>query len=139
MVSTGIEKLDRLLGDGYPDRAVILVTGPSGIGKEALGYRFVQSGLSAGEFCLYITKSTPNEVLQDFGGFCAALVLYLVEYSVALIVDPNLYGSFYAIIVTVPPFFLGAYFLYRCARSLAPYTSSLEDPKTLNRAPDAVS
>jgi KaiC/GvpD/RAD55 family RecA-like ATPase len=68
MASTGIEELDRLLGDGYPDRAVILVTGPSGIGKEALGYRFVQSGLSAGEFCLYITKSTPNEVLQDFRG-----------------------------------------------------------------------
>ena len=69
MASTGVEELDRLLGGGYPDRAVILVSGPSGIGKEALAYRFIESGLAAGEFCLYVTKSTPSEILQDFRGF----------------------------------------------------------------------
>lgn len=69
MASTGLEELDRLLDDGYPDKSVVLVSGPSGIGKEALRYWFIRAGLVAGDFCLYVTKSTPSEVLQDFKGF----------------------------------------------------------------------
>ena len=38
MVSSGVPALDPLLGDGYPDKSTILVVGPPGIGKEALGY-----------------------------------------------------------------------------------------------------
>ena len=74
MVSTGMEELDRVLGDGYPDRSVVLVIGPSGIGKEALRYWFMRSGLTQGDFCLYITKSTPWEVLHDVKGFGIDLV-----------------------------------------------------------------
>jgi circadian clock protein KaiC len=69
LASTGVDELDRLLGAGYPDRAVVLVSGPAGIGKEALRYWFIRAGLTAGDFCLYVTKSTPTEVLQDFRGF----------------------------------------------------------------------
>ena len=69
LASTGVDELDRLLGAGYPDRAVVLVSGPAGIGKEALRYWFISAGLAAGDFCLYVTKSTPAEVLQDFRGF----------------------------------------------------------------------
>jgi len=69
MASTGVEELDRLLGDGYPDRSVVLIVGPAGIGKEALRYWFMRAGLLSGDFCLYVTKSTPSEVLQDFKGF----------------------------------------------------------------------
>jgi len=69
MPSTGLDELDRLLGDGYPDKSVILVVGPAGIGKEVLRYRFTSSGLAQGDFCLYLTKSTPPEVLHDFKGF----------------------------------------------------------------------
>src|ERR1700676_3407155 len=69
MASTGGEELDKLLGDGYPDRSVVLVVGPAGIGKEALRYWFTRAGLVNGDFCLYVTKSTPSEVLQDFRGF----------------------------------------------------------------------
>ena len=69
--STGLKELDRLLGQGYPDRSTILVVGPSGIGKEALRYWFIRSGLVQGDFCLYLTKSTPSEVLHDMRGFGA--------------------------------------------------------------------
>ena len=69
MPSSGVKELDQLLGNGYPDRSVILVVGPAGIGKEALRYWFTSSGLSEGDFCLYVTKSTPSEVLDDFRGF----------------------------------------------------------------------
>ncbi len=69
MVSSGIASLDPLLGDGYPDKSTILVVGPPGIGKEALGYWFTQSGLSQGDFCLYVTRLSVKEVQQDERGF----------------------------------------------------------------------
>lgn len=69
MVSTGLRELDQLLGGGYPDRSSILIVGPSGIGKESLGYRFTQSGLLQGDFCLYATRLSVSEVLQDVKAF----------------------------------------------------------------------
>jgi len=70
LVSTGVPSLDSLLGpDGYPDRSTILVVGPPGIGKEALGYWFTHSGLTQGDFCLYVTRLSVKEVLQDEKGF----------------------------------------------------------------------
>jgi len=70
LVSTGVLSLDRLLGeDGYPDRSAVLVVGPPGIGKEALGYWFTQTGLIQGDFCLYVSRLPAREVLQDVKGF----------------------------------------------------------------------
>lgn len=69
MASSGIPALDRLLADGYPDKSAILVVGPPGIGKEALGYWFTRTGLVQGDFCLYVTRLSVREVLQDVKGF----------------------------------------------------------------------
>jgi circadian clock protein KaiC len=70
LTSSGIPDLDKILaGDGYPDRSTALVVGPPGIGKEALGYWFIQSGLTQGDFCLYVTRLSVKEVLQDERGF----------------------------------------------------------------------
>jgi KaiC/GvpD/RAD55 family RecA-like ATPase len=69
MVSTGVASLDALLGgDGYPDRSAILVVGPPGIGKEALGYWFVRSGLIQGDYCLYATHRPVSDLLRDMKG-----------------------------------------------------------------------
>ncbi len=69
MPATGITSLDRLLGDGYPDRSTVLIVGPPGIGKEALGYWFTQSGLVQNDFTLYVTRLSSKEVLQDTRAF----------------------------------------------------------------------
>jgi circadian clock protein KaiC len=69
LASSGIPALDRLLADGYPDKSAVLVVGPPGIGKEALGYWFTQTGLVQGDFCLYVTRLSVREVLQDIKGF----------------------------------------------------------------------
>jgi len=69
LVSSGVPALDPLLGDGYPDRSTILVVGPPGIGKEALGYWFTHSGLIQGDFCLDVTRLSVKEVIQDQKGF----------------------------------------------------------------------
>jgi circadian clock protein KaiC len=67
-----LEELDRLLGgEGYPDKSTVLVVGPSGIGKEALGYWFMASGLAQGDYCLYVTRLPVSEVKQDVGAFSA--------------------------------------------------------------------
>jgi len=69
LVSTGVQSLDHILGDGYPDRSSILVIGPSGIGKEVLGYRFISTGLVQGDYCLYATRRSVPDVLRDMRGF----------------------------------------------------------------------
>lgn len=69
MVSSGFDDLDRILGDGYPDRSSILVVGPPGIGKEALNYRLIHSGLIQGDFCLYVTCRSVDDVLKDMKAF----------------------------------------------------------------------
>ena len=69
MVSSGVPALDKLLVDGYPDKSAVLVVGPPGIGKEALGYWFTQTGLLQGDFCLYVSRLSVREVLQDVKGF----------------------------------------------------------------------
>ncbi len=70
MGSSGIASLDKLLGsDGYPDRSTILIVGPPGIGKEALGYWFTHSGLVQNDFCLYATRLSSREVLHDVKAF----------------------------------------------------------------------
>jgi len=69
LASSGISSLDELIADGYPDKSAILIVGPPGIGKEALGYWFTQSGLLQGDFCLYVTRLPVREVLQDVKGF----------------------------------------------------------------------
>ncbi len=69
MASSGVPALDKLLVDGYPDKSAVLVVGPPGIGKEALGYWFTNSGLVQGDFCLYVTRLSVREVLQDVKGF----------------------------------------------------------------------
>jgi len=69
LASSGVPALDNLLADGYPDKSAILVVGPPGIGKEALGYWFTQAGLVQGDFCIYVTRLSAREVLQDVKGF----------------------------------------------------------------------
>lgn len=62
--------MDELLGlDGYPDRSTIIIVGPPGIGKEALGYRFTHAGLVQNDFSLYMTRLSSREVLQDTKAF----------------------------------------------------------------------
>jgi len=70
MPSSGVESLDGILGgEGYPGTSAILVTGPAGIGKESLGYWFMQAGLEGPEPCLYVTRLSTRDVQQDQKAF----------------------------------------------------------------------
>ena len=69
MVPSGLKELDGILGGGYPSRSTVLLTGPPGIGKEALGYWFATSSPQVSDFRLYITRLTVSEVKDDIRAF----------------------------------------------------------------------
>jgi circadian clock protein KaiC len=48
-LSTGIAKLDAMLGGGIPEGESMLLAGPSGSGKSTLGMQFIAEGLDQGE------------------------------------------------------------------------------------------
>lgn len=48
-LSTGIAKLDTLLGGGIPEGESMLLAGPSGAGKSTVGMQFIDEGLKRGE------------------------------------------------------------------------------------------
>jgi adenylate cyclase len=69
LASSGLFALDRLLGGGYPERSAILIEGPPGNEREALIYKFLQTGLVHGLFCIYVTRLPPSEVVHDAKAF----------------------------------------------------------------------
>ncbi len=70
MVSTGVPSLDRILdGEGYPQKSTVLLVGAPGVGKQALGYWFTRSGLVSGDFCLYVTRLSAEDVIKDAKAF----------------------------------------------------------------------
>jgi len=46
-----------------------LILGQPGIGKEALGYFFIRSGLVQGDYCLYATHRAVDDVIKDMKAF----------------------------------------------------------------------
>jgi circadian clock protein KaiC len=69
-VSSGVESLDKLLGDGYRMGSSTLVTGPSGAGKTILGMHFVLAGARSGENVILATlEENPSQLERAASGF----------------------------------------------------------------------
>ncbi|RLJ07698.1 MAG: hypothetical protein DRP16_02965 [Candidatus Aenigmatarchaeota archaeon] len=68
-VSTGITRLDKLTGGGFPKETVILLSGGAGTGKTLLGLNFLLEGAKKGEKCCYVSLSeTQDELLRAAKG-----------------------------------------------------------------------
>jgi circadian clock protein KaiC len=64
-LSTGIAKLDAMLGGGIPDGESLLLAGPSGSGKSTVGMQFIDEGLKQGEpGIVAIFEELPSEHVQ---------------------------------------------------------------------------
>ena len=64
-LSTGIGKLDAMLGGGIPEGESMLLAGPSGSGKSTLGMQFIAEGLNQGEpGIVAIFEELPEEHVQ---------------------------------------------------------------------------
>ncbi len=70
-VSTGIPKLDSLIGGGFKKNSVNLVAGGAGSGKSILAMQFIVEGVRKGEPGVYITfeekKAKVYEDMLEFG------------------------------------------------------------------------
>jgi circadian clock protein KaiC len=67
-ISTGVAKLDALMGGGVSAGEATVVVGPSGIGKTIFSLRFVTEGLAEDERCLYVTSQDTPEQLTKMAG-----------------------------------------------------------------------
>jgi circadian clock protein KaiC len=64
-VSTGVAKLDAMLGGGIPEGESLLLAGPSGSGKSTVGMQFINEGLRQGEpGIVAIFEELPEEHVQ---------------------------------------------------------------------------
>ncbi len=54
-VSSGIPKLDQMLGGGFIKGRTYLITGETGVGKTILSLQFLLEGLKNGEQCIYVS------------------------------------------------------------------------------------
>ncbi|MCD6275818.1 MAG: signal transduction protein [Thermoplasmata archaeon] len=65
---TGIEKLDKALGGGFPRNGMSLIVGPSGIGKTILAVQWLAEGARRGENCVYVSTTIPAEATVVYYG-----------------------------------------------------------------------
>ena len=85
-LSTGVLKLDALMGGGIPEGDSMLVAGPSGAGKTVLGIQFIAEGLKRGEpGIVAMFEERPNEFMQRAASFGFDLDKNLQDGSLKLI------------------------------------------------------
>ncbi|MEM5812165.1 MAG: ATPase domain-containing protein [Candidatus Aenigmatarchaeota archaeon] len=69
-VTTGIPKLDKILGGGFPEKTTILLSGGPGTGKTLFGMNFLLEGARKGEKVCYVTlNETADELIRACKGF----------------------------------------------------------------------
>jgi len=72
MISSGIKKLDRLLGGGIPSGTTILVSGGPGSGKTLFSLNFLLEGVLKKEKCCYVSlNETSDELLRACRGIAS--------------------------------------------------------------------
>ena len=68
--STGVEALDKILGDGYWEGSSTLICGPSGVGKTLMGLHFIFQGAHTGQPGIHATfQETENQLARITAGF----------------------------------------------------------------------
>src|SRR3990172_779840 len=67
-VSSGVPRLDGMLGGGYFRGSTVLVSGTPGSGKTSVAARFVQAACGRGERCLFFAfEESPQQLTRNMG------------------------------------------------------------------------
>lgn len=65
-VSSGVERLDNMLGGGYYRGSSVLISGTAGTGKSSLSASFVDASCRRGERCLYFAfEESQSQILRN--------------------------------------------------------------------------
>lgn len=93
-VSSGIARLDTMLGGGYYRGASVLITGSPGTAKTTLGGAFAEAACRRGERALFVSfDSDGTEVLRDLASVGIRLARYLKSGRLRIISARNITGS----------------------------------------------
>jgi circadian clock protein KaiC len=77
-VSSGIERLDAMLGGGYYRGSSVLVSGTAGTGKTTLAAAFAQETAKRGERCLYLAfEESPHQLARNMRSIGLDLERYM--------------------------------------------------------------
>jgi circadian clock protein KaiC len=69
-ISSGMPKLDEIMGGGIHAGDATAIVGPSGTGKTAAALRFVVQGLADGERCLYVSfQESASQLVEKAASF----------------------------------------------------------------------
>jgi circadian clock protein KaiC len=85
-ISSGILRLDTMLGGGLYRGSSIMVSGPAGIGKTSIGGCFVESACSAGERAIYLSfEESPSHIMRNLSSIGLRLGSWVEEGRLRII------------------------------------------------------
>ena len=93
-VSSGVERLDTMLGGGYYRAASVLITGFSGTAKTTLSGAFVAAACERGERTLFVSfDSDSDEIVRNLGSVSIRLDRYVKSGCLRIVSARNITGS----------------------------------------------
>jgi circadian clock protein KaiC len=93
-VSSGIQRLDTMLGGGYHRGATILITGFPGTAKTTLSGAFAEAACNRGERTLFVSfDSDANEVVRDLRSVGIGLARHVKDGRLRMASARNITGS----------------------------------------------
>ncbi len=87
-VSSGVARLDTMLGGGLPAASTTLIMGPSGVGKTTLGLQFLSCCGEAEPGLLFGFYETPARIAAKVEGVCGPLKPLLDSGAVEVLWQP---------------------------------------------------
>jgi len=101
-VSSGVERLDTMLGGGYYRGASILITGFSGTAKTTLSGAFAEAACQRGERTMFVSfDSDCNEVIRNLASVGIGLDRYVNNGLLRMISARSIAGSAEAYLVRI--------------------------------------
>ncbi|HEY0157910.1 MAG TPA: circadian clock protein KaiC [Thermoanaerobaculia bacterium] len=93
-VSSGVERLDTMLGGGYYRGASVLITGFPGTAKTTLSGAFAEAACLRGERTMFVSfDSDSNEVIRNLGSVGIQLNRFLEDGSLHMVSARTITGS----------------------------------------------
>ncbi len=93
-VSSGIARLDTMLGGGYYRGATILITGAPGTAKTTIAAAFAEAACARGEHTAFVSfDSDPNEVIRDLASVNIRLDRFVKNGSLRMASARSITGS----------------------------------------------
>ena len=93
-VSSGVKRLDAMLGGGYYRNAAILITGVPGTAKSTLAGSFTKAACKRGERTLYVSfDSDANEVVRNLTSVNIRLARFVTSGMLRVVWERSITGS----------------------------------------------